>query len=83
MTSFSDLNSDKALVSRSERLADKRVVTVWRVLLADGFLLDCGFDKIGERRANQMAAVINEGGAHRFSHSCLTTEPVAVPELVA
>lgn len=41
--------------------------------------------EVGERRASQIAAMINEGGPHRLSRDCLITEPVAAParELIA
>ncbi|AHE52661.1 hypothetical protein NX02_04590 [Sphingomonas sanxanigenens DSM 19645 = NX02] len=37
------------------------------VLLADGFLIDCGSSGYGEKRAQILAEIINEVGPSRLS----------------
>lgn len=67
MSEWEDLNSDKALICRREINCDQGGATVFMVLLSDGFLLDCGSGGYAERRANKLAAIINEAGPERLS----------------
>lgn len=53
------LNSPRALVCHQQHRADCGVGTVWFVLLADGYLIDCGAEPRSEARANVLAAIIN------------------------
>ncbi len=66
---FSELNSDKALVCQREHRADCGVGTVWLVLLGDGYLIDCGTQ--GEARAHILAEIINEAGSERLGKDAL------------
>lgn len=66
--SMADLQSDKALVCKREINSDQGNATVWMVCLSDGFLLDCGLNK---RRAEIVAAIINESGPERLSKEWL------------
>lgn len=68
MASFSDLNSDKALVCHREINCEQGGATVHMVLLPDGFLIDCGTNA---KRAEVLAVIINEGGAERLSKTAL------------
>lgn len=42
MATFSELHSGCALVCHKDHRCEAGVGTVWSVLLADGFLIDCG-----------------------------------------
>lgn len=57
MSTFEELNSDKALVCKREINSDQGNATVWMVLCSDGFLLDCG---LSEARAVTLARMINK-----------------------
>ncbi|HKR17675.1 hypothetical protein [Rhizorhapis sp.] len=61
-----ELQSDKALVCRREINCDQGGATVFMVLLADGFLIDCGSSGYAERRAMKLAEIINESGPERL-----------------
>lgn len=61
-----ELQSDKALVCRREINCDQGGAVVFMVLLADGFLIDCGSSGYAERRAKVLAAIINESGPDRL-----------------
>lgn len=67
MSDFAELNSDKAMVCRREINSEHGGATVFCVLLADGFLIDCGSSGYSERRAKTLAAMINEAGPERLS----------------
>jgi hypothetical protein len=56
---FEDLRSPRALVCHKQHRADCGVGTVWFVLLADGYLIDCGAEAYSEARANTLASIIN------------------------
>jgi hypothetical protein len=59
MTDFDKLRTAEAIVCHRQHRADCGVGTVWLVLLADGYLIDCGAEAYSEARANLMAALIN------------------------
>lgn len=69
--SFSDLNSPRALVCHKQHRADCGVGTVWFVLLADGYLIDCGAEAYSEARANTLAAIINASGPDALGKDAL------------
>lgn len=71
MTDFAELQSDKALVCHREINCEHGGATVWTVLLSDGFLIDCGSSSIAKRRAETIAAMLNEAGAERLSNKAL------------
>ncbi len=62
MTTFEDIASPKALVCHQQHRADSGVGTVWFVVLADGYLIDCGAERHSEARANTLADIINTHG---------------------
>ena len=73
MSAWTDLNSDKALVCRREINSEAGGATVFCVVLADGFILECGAGGYSEWRAKALAAVINEAGPERFSKEGMAT----------
>lgn len=56
---YAEITSEKALVCRTERVTDAGGGTIWFVLLADGYLLDCGSGPGGQKRAQELAKIIN------------------------
>lgn len=63
-----DLRSDRALVCRQERFTEAGPGEWFYVLMADGFLLDCGYQRGAFDRAVEVAAALNadhpEGEGH-------------------
>jgi hypothetical protein len=68
---MADLNSDKALVCHSQHRCGDGVGTVWFVMLADGFLLDCNSERYSEARANTLAEIINAAGPEKLSREAM------------
>ena len=56
---FDELASPKALVCQQQHRADCGVGTAWFVVLADGYLIDCGAERHSEARANIIADLVN------------------------
>ncbi|WP_293875517.1 hypothetical protein [Sphingomonas sp. UBA978] len=71
MSTFAELNSDKALVCRREINCEQGGATVHMVLLSDGHLVDCGSGGVAEKRALVLAQIINEAGPERLSKKAL------------
>lgn len=69
---MAELNSPKALVCHQQHRADCGVGTVWFVLLADGYLIDCGATGLSEARANTLADAVNSFGAVAFDKGVLS-----------
>jgi hypothetical protein len=67
MSTFDELNSPKALVCRREVNSDAGGATVHMVLLADGYLIDCGSSGFAEQRARIIADMLNEAGPDRLA----------------
>lgn len=67
MSSWEDLQSDKALVCHREINSEVGGATVWMVLLSDGFLVECGSSGLSQMRAIRLARIINEAGPDAFS----------------
>ena len=63
MNDFKRLQSPEAIVCHKQHRADCGVGTVWFVLLADGYLIDCGAEPYSEARANILAEAVNENPA--------------------
>ncbi len=42
--------------------------TVFCVVLADGFIIECGSGGVAQARANAVAEAINQYGSHRFDY---------------
>jgi len=68
MSDWAELNSDKALVCRREINCEQGGATVHMFLLSDVFLVDCGNSA---KRAEILAAIINEAGPERLSKTAL------------
>lgn len=71
MATMEELSSPRALVCHRQHRADCGVGTVWFVLLADGYLIDCGATGLSEARANTLAAIINAADPERLSRDAL------------
>ena len=56
---FALLRSDRAIVARQQHRTDTGVGEVQFVILADGFMIDCGHDFRSEQRAAALATIIN------------------------
>lgn len=69
MGNWEDLKSSKALVCKREINCDQGGATVYMVLLADGFLLDCGAGGYAERRAIDLARTINSAEPELFNYN--------------
>lgn len=64
---FETLKGPKALVCHREINSDAGGAVVFSVLLADGFLLDCGSSGYAQMRAQELADVINASNPERFN----------------
>lgn len=62
---FSKIRSPLALVAHREIAGEMGGATVHCVVLADGFILDCGTG-LGSERAKRLAEAINAFGAEKF-----------------
>jgi hypothetical protein len=56
---FGLLRSDKAIVGQKQHRTDSGVGEIQFVILADGFMLDCGHDFRSQQRAAALATIIN------------------------
>lgn len=65
------LRSPLALVCHKQHRADCGVGTVYYVLLADGYLIDCGAESASQARAETLAAIVNAGEPERLSREAL------------
>jgi len=74
MTPMADLQSDRALVLHREHRCEQGRGTVWFVCLADGYLIDCGTDRVSEARARLLASIINDAEPKRFNRPDLAGE---------
>ena len=72
MATWDELNSDKALLCRREINGEGGGAVVQCVVLADGFILECGAQgPISERRAKTLVDMINSSGPDRLSKKVL------------
>lgn len=67
MTDFETLRSNKAIVAHRQINCDMGGATVQCVILADGFIVECGSDGYASERATILADAINSFGAERFA----------------
>lgn len=65
------LKSRDAMPCFRETVNDQGAGRVWFVMLADGFLLDCGHGLYCEQRARTLASIINAAGTERLSQDGL------------
>lgn len=61
MTDMELLRSPAAIVCHRQVHSDAGGATVHCVVLADGFIVECGYDGYAEGRAIRLAAAINAG----------------------
>ena len=59
MAAFEELKSDRALVCQREYANDEGTWIIWYVCLDDGHLLDCGYGRTAQARAERVATAIN------------------------
>ena len=62
----------KAIVCRREVNGEQGGATVHMVMLADGFLIDCGSSGLAANRAKTIAAMLNEAGPGRLDQEALS-----------
>ena len=61
------LRSDEAIVARRQVHSDCGGATIHCVVLADGFIVECGSDGYSEERAKLLAAAVNSFGPDQFA----------------
>lgn len=66
-TDYETLVGPKALVCHRQIHSEAGGATVHCVVLADGFLVECGSDGYAERRAHELANVVNATNPERFN----------------
>lgn len=66
MTDLETLRSPIAIVARRQIHADCGGATVHCVVLADGFIVECGSDGYAEKRAILLAEAVNSTGPEKF-----------------
>lgn len=64
---FADLRSDRVILARRQINGESGGATVFCVVLADGFIVECGSDGYAEKRAAYLAEAVNAGDASRFA----------------
>lgn len=64
---FDVLRSDMAIVAHRQINGDMGGATVQCVVLADGFILECGSDGYAQKRAKLLAEAVNKLGPERFA----------------
>ena len=67
MTDIETLRSDKAIVAHRQINCDMGGATVQCVILADGFIVECGSDGYAPDRAVLLAEAINAFGSECFA----------------
>ncbi|MCO5129785.1 MAG: hypothetical protein M9932_04380 [Xanthobacteraceae bacterium] len=67
MTDFETLRSNKAIVAHRQINCDMGGATVQCVILADGFIVECGSDGHAQKRADLLAEAVNCFGAECFA----------------
>jgi len=61
------LRGPTAIVGRRQVHSDCGGATIFCVVLADGFIVECGADGYAEKRAQFLAECVNAGKPERFS----------------
>ncbi|MDI6837827.1 MAG: hypothetical protein QMD99_19235 [Rhizobiaceae bacterium] len=69
MSDFETIMSPLAIVARRQINSDCGGATVFCVVLADGFIIECGSDGYSEKRAKLLAEAVNGFGPERFNMS--------------
>ncbi|EKF40876.1 hypothetical protein NA8A_18332 [Nitratireductor indicus C115] len=71
MSDFATLNSPTAIVCHRQVHGEMGGATVWCVVLADGFIIDCGSDGYAQGRAALLAEAVNQFGPEKFKQDGL------------
>lgn len=66
MIDFETLRSDKAIIGHRQINSEQGGATIQCVILADGFIVECGADYYAEKRAQLLAEAVNAFGADQF-----------------
>lgn len=66
MSDFDLIRSQQAIVAHRQIHSDCGGATVFCVVLADGFIVECGSDGYSQKRAALLAEVVNASGPERF-----------------
>jgi hypothetical protein len=66
MSEFETLLSPLAIVARRQVHSDCGGATIHCVVLADGFIVECGSDGYAEKRATLLAEAVNAIGPEKF-----------------
>jgi len=69
------VRAGQARVCHVQHRCDAGVGTVYYVVLADGYLLDCGHEPIAKARAETLVEFINSRGAEAFNSQALIHRP--------
>lgn len=64
---FAELRSERAVVAHRQINCEYGGATVFCVVLADGFIVECGSDGYSQKRATYLAEAVNAGDASRFA----------------
>lgn len=67
-TEYDTIRSPTALVGRREVASEAGGATIMCVVLADGFIIECGSSYYAEERARLLAEAINAFGPEKFLH---------------
>jgi hypothetical protein len=65
-TDFDLLRSDKAIPCHRQVHGEQGGATVFCVVLADGFIVDCGSDGYAQKRSQLLADAVNAFGPDQF-----------------
>jgi hypothetical protein len=66
MIDFDELRSPKAILGIRQINGEQGGATVHCVVLADGFIIECGSDGFSARRARLLADAVNDGWSEQF-----------------
>lgn len=66
MGELDEIKSPRAIACRRQVHGEQGGATVQCVVLADGFIIECGSDFYAERRAQELAKIINANRPERF-----------------
>lgn len=67
MSTYEEVMSAKALVAHRQIHSECGGATVFCVVLADGFIVDCGSDGYSQKRAMILAEAINAFGPEKLN----------------
>ena len=72
---WEEIQSDRAIVAHRQINSDAGGATVFCVVLADGFILECGSDGYAQKRAELLASVINQSDPAAFDFTRAARNP--------